>query len=190
MTDPAGLLPSSFARIRFDVLPGSRCSATSGVDPTQSSMVGYLMLTLPESTHRMIVQSLLPENNEPNLSSERLNLTPVIRKEESVKHQGTQDLDRQSLGSGERFPKSEGLDHGEPLAPPLARDDPATDSHIQTVDLAQLFAKAPRHPVGGGLRRRARPWAGVGASGSLQPGECYARKSAAVCSHGAVPPVR
>ena len=142
MTDPAGLLPSSFARIRFDVLPGSRCSATSGVDPTQSSMVGYLMLTLPESTHRMIVQSLLPENNEPNLSSERLNLTPVIRKEESVKHQGTQDLDRQALGSGERFPKSEGLDHGKPLAPPLARDDPATDSHIQTVDLAQLFARS------------------------------------------------
>ena len=142
MTDPAGLLPSSFARIRFDVLPGSRCSATSGVDPTQSSMVGYLMLTLPESTHRMIVQSLLPENNEPNLSSERLNLTPVIRKEESVKHQGTQDLDRQVLGSGERFPKSEGLDHGKPLAPPLARDDPATDSHIQTVDLAQLFARS------------------------------------------------
>ncbi|MCH1557369.1 MAG: hypothetical protein L7T26_14205, partial [Pseudomonadales bacterium] len=43
---------------------------------------------------------------------------------------------------GERFPKSEGLDHGEPLAPPLARDDPATDSHIQTVDLAQLFARS------------------------------------------------
>ncbi|MCH1555333.1 MAG: hypothetical protein L7T26_03800, partial [Pseudomonadales bacterium] len=130
MTDPAGLLPSSFARIRFDVLPGSRCSATSGVDPTQSSMVGYLMLTLPESTHRMIVQSLLPENNGPNLSSERLNLTTVIRKEESVKHQDTQDLDRQALESGERFPKSEGLDHGKPLTPPLTRDHPATDSHI------------------------------------------------------------
>ena len=59
-----------------------------------------------------------------------------------MKHQGTQDLDRQSLGSGERFPKSEGLDHGKPLAPPLARDHPATDSHIQTVDLAQLFARS------------------------------------------------
>jgi hypothetical protein len=140
LTDPAGLLPSSFANIRLDVLPGSRCSATSGVDPTQSSMVGYLMLTLPESTHRMIVQSLLPANNEPNLSSERLNLTPVIQKEGSVKRQDTKDLDRDSLRYGEGFPQPEVLDHG-PLATLPAPNHLAPDSHIQIMDLAQLLAQ-------------------------------------------------
>src|SRR6187551_1418560 len=33
LTDPAGLLPSSFARIVFDVAPGRRVSRTSGVWP-------------------------------------------------------------------------------------------------------------------------------------------------------------
>ena len=41
LTDPAGLLPSNFAKIVFEVSPGSRCSRTSGVFPIQASIVGY-----------------------------------------------------------------------------------------------------------------------------------------------------
>ena len=37
LTDPAGLLPSSFARIVFDVAPGRRVSRTSGVLPIVDS---------------------------------------------------------------------------------------------------------------------------------------------------------
>src|SRR3954471_8351292 len=38
LTEPAGLLPSSFARIAFLFFwPGSRCSLTSGVLPMKSS---------------------------------------------------------------------------------------------------------------------------------------------------------
>src|SRR3990172_1328644 len=43
-TEPAGLSPSSLARIRLLVLPGSRCSLTSGVLPTKASMSGILSL--------------------------------------------------------------------------------------------------------------------------------------------------
>src|SRR5437763_8469281 len=39
LTDPAGLLPSSFASSTLELLPGRRCSRTSGVSPTVSSMV-------------------------------------------------------------------------------------------------------------------------------------------------------
>src|ERR1051325_2463662 len=39
-TEPAGLLPSSFARTTFVVFPGTRCRRTSGVLPTKRSRVG------------------------------------------------------------------------------------------------------------------------------------------------------
>src|SRR3989344_3185012 len=39
LTDPAGLLPSSLARMVFEVFPGRRCNFTSGVLPTNSSRV-------------------------------------------------------------------------------------------------------------------------------------------------------
>ena len=42
-TDPAGLLPSSLARMVLLVLPGSRCRRTSGVLPTKSSSVRVFM---------------------------------------------------------------------------------------------------------------------------------------------------
>src|SRR5688572_487779 len=38
-TEPAGLLPSSFARRVLEVLPGMRCRRTSGVLPTKCSRV-------------------------------------------------------------------------------------------------------------------------------------------------------
>src|SRR5437016_2886203 len=40
-TEPAGLLPSSFAKSKFGVLPGMRCRRTSGVLPTKWSRVGF-----------------------------------------------------------------------------------------------------------------------------------------------------
>ncbi len=43
MTEPAGLLPSNFAKIMLLVLPGQRCKRTSGVLPTNCSMVGNVM---------------------------------------------------------------------------------------------------------------------------------------------------
>jgi hypothetical protein len=39
-TDPAGLLPSSLARMVLLVRPGMRCRRTSGVLPMQASIVG------------------------------------------------------------------------------------------------------------------------------------------------------
>ena len=42
-TEPAGLLPSSFASRTLLLCPASRCSWTSGVLPTVSSMVLYTM---------------------------------------------------------------------------------------------------------------------------------------------------
>src|SRR5882757_9288754 len=41
-TDPAGLLPSSFARSVLVVAPGMRCSRTSGVLPTNWSSVAIM----------------------------------------------------------------------------------------------------------------------------------------------------
>src|SRR5574340_1179019 len=41
-TDPAGLLPSSVARMTFEVSPGMRLSLTSGVLPTKFSMDEYM----------------------------------------------------------------------------------------------------------------------------------------------------
>src|SRR3990172_801855 len=45
-TDPAGLLPSSLQRMTMLLfsfsVPGMRCSLTSGVSPTKSSIVLYL----------------------------------------------------------------------------------------------------------------------------------------------------
>src|SRR5438045_1123465 len=42
-TDPAGLFPSSLPRMTFDVFPGRRCKRTSGVWPTVSASVGYMV---------------------------------------------------------------------------------------------------------------------------------------------------
>src|SRR6266700_6967674 len=47
LTDPAGLLPSSFASRTLEVCPGRRCSRTSGVLPTVSSMVRYMARASP-----------------------------------------------------------------------------------------------------------------------------------------------
>src|SRR3989338_7766536 len=41
-TEPAGLLPSSLARMTFEVSPGMRLSLTNGVLPTKSSMDEYV----------------------------------------------------------------------------------------------------------------------------------------------------
>src|SRR5688572_17502539 len=42
LTEPAGLLPSSLARITFLSPPGSRCRRTSGVLPMKSSTVFFI----------------------------------------------------------------------------------------------------------------------------------------------------
>ena len=42
LTEPAGLLPSSFARTVFDVAPGIRVRRTSGVLPIVDSTVGSM----------------------------------------------------------------------------------------------------------------------------------------------------
>src|SRR6185312_15188941 len=49
LTEPAGLLPSSFARIVLPRAapesPGRRCRRTRGVEPMTSSMVGYVFMS-------------------------------------------------------------------------------------------------------------------------------------------------
>ncbi len=58
LTEPAGLSPSSLARMTFDVLPGSRCSRTSGVRPTCigarwcGNLRRYLMQLVPSGGPR------------------------------------------------------------------------------------------------------------------------------------------
>jgi hypothetical protein len=42
LTDPAGLLPSSFASTTLAARPGMRCSLTSGVLPTKESRVAVM----------------------------------------------------------------------------------------------------------------------------------------------------
>src|SRR5262245_29284818 len=52
-TEPAGLLPSSFASRTFLSEPGRRCSRTSGVLPMKSSIVRFIArpLPLPQLVH-------------------------------------------------------------------------------------------------------------------------------------------
>src|SRR5689334_3599188 len=49
LTDPAGLLPSSFAKSAFEVRPGMRCRRTSGVLPTKCSSVRFILKRKPRA---------------------------------------------------------------------------------------------------------------------------------------------
>src|SRR5690349_16562409 len=60
-TDPAGLLPSSFARMTFVVSPGKRFSCTSGVFPTKSSRV-FIAQLFPEAVRNNVAR--LPARSE------------------------------------------------------------------------------------------------------------------------------
>src|SRR3989338_4156026 len=50
-TEPAGLLPSSLARMTFEVSPGMRLSLTKGVLPTKFSMDEYISGSLEHLPH-------------------------------------------------------------------------------------------------------------------------------------------
>src|SRR5439155_10423118 len=60
LTDPAGLLPSSLPRIKLDVVPGNRCSRTSGVRPTVSESVGYVISISKNRAHPLYWTRPLP----------------------------------------------------------------------------------------------------------------------------------
>src|SRR6185369_336334 len=52
-TEPAGLLPSSLASTTFEVLPGMRCSRTSGVLPTKRSRVAWSRSVVIAESYRV-----------------------------------------------------------------------------------------------------------------------------------------
>ena len=52
-TEPAGLLPSNFPKIKFEVCPGNRCKRTNGVLPTNSSMVGMFIRLFFTKSYRI-----------------------------------------------------------------------------------------------------------------------------------------
>src|SRR3989338_5388674 len=58
-TEPAGLLPSSLARMTFEVSPGMRLSLTNGVLPTKFSMDGYISSRCLEHLLHILRHTLL-----------------------------------------------------------------------------------------------------------------------------------
>src|SRR6266568_7434930 len=62
LTDPAGLLPSSFASRTLEVCPGRRCSRTSGVLPTVSSMVRYMARASPRKANPLLYRRQKPRH--------------------------------------------------------------------------------------------------------------------------------
>src|SRR3989339_2074814 len=72
-TEPAGLLPSSLARMTFEVAPGMRLSLTNGVLPTQFSMDEYISSSCLEHLFHILRHALLDRQ-------ERLGIAAVAQR--------------------------------------------------------------------------------------------------------------